>query len=304
MQACNPIPASPPARACSGNAPSLDAATASRVSVLPQTYDVDCAVLEPVASSRPQRKSEVAMLVAPADLGNGVLAFTRTADSRRAHESRGMPRGRHEAGALGVSGASVAGEELIETGGIKSGTDQDWGRRAFSQLAGPRKTLDTADFELGPQALSEPPRRGAGAGMEWKGSMSEMRARWRSNVAAPALPGGLKALAPKGHPWMRCSTFALVPANGRRMFSIRDAAGNTCAPCRLLLALFSDVPRLDRGLCICSRTLHMMAFLQRCQGTTVPQTCGAGMQVWSERVAHIAAAAGPTGPGGGTRPGC
>lgn len=40
------------------------------------------------------------------------------------------------------------------------------------------------------------------------------------------LPEGLKAKESRGHPWMRCRTFALAPIPGRDKCSIFDASGN------------------------------------------------------------------------------
>jgi hypothetical protein len=50
--------------------------------------------------------------------------------------------------------------------------------------------------------------------------------RGAADVDTAQLPGGLKTAEHKGHPWIRCKFFALVPIGGARVCSIRDAAGN------------------------------------------------------------------------------
>ena len=45
------------------------------------------------------------------------------------------------------------------------------------------------------------------------------------DVDLDSLPGGLKAVEHKGHPWIRCSNFALLPVMGRDQCSVRDASG-------------------------------------------------------------------------------
>ncbi|BDA46038.1 probable GTP diphosphokinase CRSH, chloroplastic at N-terminal half [Coccomyxa sp. Obi] len=46
------------------------------------------------------------------------------------------------------------------------------------------------------------------------------------DVDLDSLPSGLKAAEHKGHPWIRCSHFALLPVMGGDLCSVRDASGN------------------------------------------------------------------------------
>lgn len=46
------------------------------------------------------------------------------------------------------------------------------------------------------------------------------------DVDLDSLPAGLKAVEHKGHPWIRCSNFALLPVMGGDLCSVRDASGN------------------------------------------------------------------------------
>lgn len=46
------------------------------------------------------------------------------------------------------------------------------------------------------------------------------------DVILDSLPAGLKAVEHKGHPWIRCSNFALLPVMGGDLCSVRDASGN------------------------------------------------------------------------------
>ena len=148
---------------------------------------------------------------------NGVVPFSKRDSSpdTRAHstaqDSAGasIPRG---AGAAFDSGPHQTQDE----GGHPATTQPSNGRHV-----GGDRHIDGSSFPS-PAVLRTRAERSASA----VASKPKGRRGAAKDVDLEGLPAGLRAVEHKGHPWIRCSNFALLPIMGQDLCSVRDASGS------------------------------------------------------------------------------
>lgn len=218
-----PAHSPPQQRAGSPNQDSPDESSASTIATL-------------VREVLPSPESE------PSGFQNGAVPFLKRANNRGAGSAANRDGILEELLAVGFSNAAL-NSEIASSVEQRYGrgpelADQDRDRQLSERSAGPRTAPETAI----PVPLPRPPRPPERAGPEaWRrlplpvspgqgqrGSNQMRMMRWAAEAEVPALPGDLKAVRAKGHPWIRCSTFALVPLDERRICRVYDTAGNTC----------------------------------------------------------------------------